>query len=100
VRLAANDLAGALATGGITGQIFPDDLRRITEVIGGPDAVAGAWTDIAEYLDVFAPGAPNSLSEVTRSPVVGSAVESLMRWVSGFLGHPVRQLDFGARRVL
>jgi hypothetical protein len=100
VRLAANDLAGVLATGGIAGQILPADLRRITEVIGGPEAVGDAWTHIAEYLDVFAPGSPDGLSAVARTPVGGSATTALLRWVSGFFGHPVRQLDFGARRVL
>lgn len=100
VRLAATDLAGALASGAITSQILPDDLRRIAEVIGGPDVVAGAWNDIAEYLNIYAPIVIDGPSEVDISPIIGgSAVGSIMKWVSSFFGHPVRLLDFGARRV-
>ncbi|MEU9823477.1 hypothetical protein ACIGG9_29815 [Pseudonocardia alni] len=99
-RLALSDLAGVVSTGAISGQIMPADLRRIVEMIGGVDAVACAWPEITNHLDVFAPVPPEVCepdpSDVPESTPAGA----LLRWVSGYFGHPVRALDFGGRRVL
>ena len=98
VRLAARDLAGALASGSLTGRMSPTDLGRIVQLIAGPGAIAAAWPDVTAYLDEFAPA--GSAVPGWEPALAASPVEALMRWVSGYLGHPVRPLDFGARRVL
>lgn len=100
VRLAARDLAGAVSTGAISSQIFPEDLRRIVEVIIGDHGVALAWPQVEEHLEVFAPAVgllPELAGEVEPTD---SPAEALLRWVAGYFGHPVRQRDFGARKVL
>jgi len=100
VQLAARDLAGSLASGPRSGQISATDIRRIAELVAGTDGVAAAWPDVVAYLDEFAPaGAPVPDAEHDPVPAISSA-EALMRWVAGYLGHPVRPLDFGARRTL
>jgi hypothetical protein len=100
VRLAAKDLAGVLVSGAISGQLSPDDLRRIAEVIAGTDVITAAWPDVAAYLDVFAPAGSEMPDAQHAAMQAGSPVEALLRWVTGYLGHPVRPLDFGARRTL
>ncbi len=99
-RLAANDLAGALSTGALSGQILPGDLRRILAIIGGDDAVAHAWPDIVEHLDVYAPSAREVPGPDEPIVSADTPVEALLRWTTGYFGHPVRPRDFGARRVL
>ncbi len=98
VRLAAHDLAGALTSGALSGQIRPVALRRIIRTLFGGDAVAESWHDVEAYLDVFAP-ATGSAPEPRSEPTNSEAVTALLRWVTGYLGHPVRILDFGARRA-
>ncbi|WP_089245801.1 ATP-binding protein [Asanoa hainanensis] len=99
-RLAASDLAGALSTGALSGQIQPTDLRRILETIAGERAVASAWPQVAEHLDVYAPAAHGVPRPEEPVAAAGTPVEALLRWVAGYFGHPVRPRDFGARRVL
>ena len=99
VRLAAHDLAGALTSRSLTGPMSPTDLGRIVQLIAGPGAIAAAWPDVTVYLDEFAPPGPAVPGRESTSSVA-SPVEALLRWVAGYLGHPVRPLDFGARRVL
>lgn len=98
VRLAAQDLAGAIAIGSLSWQMATSDLLRIARLIGGTHVVAEAWPDISEYLDFFAP-AGRPVPAVAGSEGI-SATEALIEWVAGYLGHPIRPLDFGARRVL
>lgn len=99
-RLAARDLAGVVSTGALSGQILPNDLRRVVELINGELGVASAWPQVEEHLEVFAP-ALEELPEVHPSAgPSGNAAEVLLRWIAGYFGHPVRQRDFGARRVL
>ncbi|WP_189198447.1 ATP-binding protein [Micromonospora fulviviridis] len=99
-RLAASDLAGALSTGALSGQIQPTDLRRILETIAGKHAVASAWQQVAEHLDVYAPAAHQVPGPSEPVAAASTPVEALLRWVAGYLGHPVRPRDFGARHVL
>ncbi|MGY4770318.1 hypothetical protein ACXC9Q_25665 (plasmid) [Kribbella sp. CWNU-51] len=98
IKLAARDLAGAISGGSLLGQIFPTDLRRLTELIGGVDLVASAWPDIRAYLDEYAPVGPEHLDQGLQT--AASPAEALLRWTCTHLGHPVRPMDFGAREVL
>ncbi|WP_213570944.1 ATP-binding protein [Rhodococcus sp. USK13] len=98
VQVARTDLATSLATGALSGQMSPDHIRRIVDLVAGPDTVARAWPDIEEYLDVAAPadtGMPPSATGKTVAPFMAFA-----NWVTSYLGHPIRTLDFGARRAL
>lgn len=99
-RLAASDLAGALSTGALSGQIQPADLRRIIETIAGKNAVARTWPQVAEHLDVYAPATREVPAPDETIVPADMPVEALLRWAADYLGHPVRPLDFGARRVL
>ncbi|MFI7650347.1 hypothetical protein ACIBTZ_30335 [Micromonospora sp. NPDC049460] len=99
-RLAASDLAGALSTGALSGQIQPIDLRRILETIVGEHAVASAWQQVAEHLDMYAPAAHQVPGPDEPVAAASTPVEALLRWVAGYFGHPVRPRDFGARHVL
>ncbi len=99
-RLAASDIAGALSTGALSGQILPADLQRILETIAGEDAVACAWPEVAEHLEVYAPAARELPGPDEPVVPAGTPVEALLRWAAGYFGHPVRSRDFGARRVL
>lgn len=98
VDLAAGDLAGLVASRAIGGDFYPKDLRRFAELFGGKDLVAQCWSDVRAYLDVFAPAAdslPELVTRNSKSPEV-----EVLDWVGRQLGHPVRIMDFGARRVL
>lgn len=96
-RLAAVDLAGAVASGALLGPFPPDDLRRIVTTVAGPDAVAAAWSEVDDYLDIFAPATePTDGGTADR---IGNPVAALLNWTAGYLGHPLRPRDFGARRV-
>jgi hypothetical protein len=99
-RLAASDLAGALSTGAISGQILPADLRRIFETIAGEDAVARAWPEVAAHLDVYAPATREVPGPDEPVVLASTPVEALLRWAARYFGHPVRPRDFGARRLL
>ena len=99
-RLAASDLAGVLSTGALSEHIRPDDLRRILETIAGEDAVARAWPQVVEHLDAYVPAARKVPGPDEAIIPADTPVEALLRWVVGYFGHPVRPLDFGARRVL
>lgn len=100
IQLAAQDLAGALITGGISGRIDPGDLYRITEVIAGPAIVAHAWSDVQAYLDIFAP-ATLTVPDVEHTHTVEpSPTQAMLDWIASYLGHPVRIVDFGARLTL
>lgn len=100
-RLAATDLAGALSTGAISGPIMPEDLRRIFGTIAGEEAVAAAWTEeVAEYLNGYAPADREVLGPDESVTAARTPVEALLRWATGYLGHPSRRRDFGARRIL
>lgn len=99
-RLAASDLAGALSTGALSGQVPPADLRRILETIAGEDAVASAWREVSQHLDVYAPAAREVPGPDEPVFPAGTPVEALLRWAASYFGHPVRPRDFGARRVL
>ena len=65
--------------------------------IAGPDAIATAWPDVTAYLDEAAPLRPGVVGH-DPAPATSPA-ETLMRWAAGYLGHPVRSLDFGSRRA-
>lgn len=100
VRLAASDLAGALSTGAISGQIPSSDLRRILETIAGEDAVGQSWPEVAEHLDVYAPPIREVPGPDEAAVPASTPVEALLRWVARYFGHPVHPRDFGARRAL
>ncbi|MEU3466095.1 ATP-binding protein [Streptomyces sp. NPDC006733] len=100
VQLARQDLANAFLTGSLSAQLSPDDIRDITQLVTEPGTVARAWPDVEAYLDEVAPAATDA-TDIPAAPAAAiSAVEALARWVGLYLGHPVRSLDFGARRAL
>lgn len=98
VDLAAQDLAGLVASRTIGGDFSARDLRRFAELFGGKDLVAQCWSEVRAYLDVFAPAA-DALPELVIRTSKAPEVEAL-EWVGRQLGHPVRIMDFGARRIL
>ncbi len=98
VDLAARDLAGLVASNAIAGDFFPGDLRRFAELFGGTDLVAQCWADIRDYLDVFAPA--NEKLDGLQPSIADQPELELITWTSKSLAHPVRIIDFGARRVL
>lgn len=100
MQLARQDLANAFITGSLSGQLSPDDIRGIAELVTPPGTVARAWPDIEAYLDEVAPPVTNAMDIPAVAAVTVPAVEALGRWVALYLGHPVRPLDFGARRAL
>lgn len=98
VQLARNDLAGTLETGGLSGHLSPAQLRRIVDLVADPETPGSSWPDIENYLDLIAPAAQHCPDQVT--PVRATPLGALADWVVRYLGHPVRPLDFGARRAL
>ncbi|QKT13746.1 ATP-binding protein [Rhodococcus sp. W8901] len=98
VDLAARDLAGLVASKAIAAEFSPRDLKRFAELFGGPELVAECWADIRDYLDVFVP-AHDELAGLR--PTTSSRPElELITWTAQHLGHPIRIIDFGVRRVL
>ncbi|MFC9470974.1 hypothetical protein ACFTS5_02195 [Nocardia sp. NPDC056952] len=102
VRLARHDVANSLASGSLSGNLSPEDIRRIITVVAGADLIAAAWLQVESHLDriITLPidriENPIDFTTVTTThPVV-----VLARWVTRFLGHPIRPVDFGARRAL
>ena len=98
VNFAARDLAGLVASRAIVGEFYPTDLRRFAELFGGNELVREGWSEARAYLDVFAPVADELPELVIRTSK--SAEVEILEWVGRQLGHPVRIMDFGARRVL
>lgn len=98
VDLAARDLAGLVAANAIAGEFFPGDLKRFAELFGGTDLVTQCWADIRDYLDVFAPA--NDEFDALRPGIPDRPELELITWTTKYLGHPVRIIDFGVRRVL
>ncbi len=100
VQLARHDLASSFTTGSLSGQLSPDNIRRIVELVAGPELIASAWPDIETYLNEVAPAGSDTSDLPTSTAAASSPVEAFARWVARYLGHPVRPLDFGARRAL
>ncbi|MFJ1859961.1 hypothetical protein ACIOHA_21915 [Streptomyces anulatus] len=100
VQIARQDLANAFITGSLSAQLSPDDIREITQLVTEPGTAARAWPDIEAYLDEVAPPNTNATDLPAVPAAAPPAVEALARWVALYLGHPVRSLDFGARRAL
>ncbi|MEP9382888.1 hypothetical protein [Nocardioides sp. KR10-350] len=98
VDFAARDLAGLVASRAIGGDFRPSDLRRFAELFGGEELVGQCWSEVRAYLDVFAPAADELSELVDRTPRAPEV--EVLEWVARQLGHPVRIMDFGARRVL
>ncbi|MGO4258146.1 ATP-binding protein [Marmoricola sp. RAF53] len=98
VDLAAQDLAGLVASKATAGEFSTKDLRRILRLLSGDATVAETWRDVRAYLDVYAPPAEESLGLANRAS--DGANEELIRWLGRHLGHPVRIVDFGVRRIL
>nr|WP_009473028.1 hypothetical protein [Rhodococcus sp. JVH1]EJJ01628.1 hypothetical protein JVH1_0775 [Rhodococcus sp. JVH1] len=99
VEVARNDLANSLTSGSLSGQMSPDNIRRVVELVAGPRFVAGAWPDIEAYLDVAIPVDEHSPGPAASSATIEPHL-AFARWVAAYLGHPIRPLDFGARRTL
>ncbi|OZC86320.1 hypothetical protein CH254_17345 [Rhodococcus sp. 06-412-2C] len=98
VDLAARDLAGLVASKAIAGEFSPLDLKHFAQLFGGPELVAQCWADIRDYLDVFAP-VKEDLAELRPTPSDRAELQ-LITWAALHLGHPIRIIDFGVRRVL
>lgn len=98
VDLAAQDLAGLVASRATAGEFSTKELRRFLKLLSGDATVAETWRDVRAYLDVYAPPAEESLAIVDRAS--DGANEELIRWLARHLGHPVRIVDFGVRRIL
>ncbi|GAA2736913.1 hypothetical protein GCM10009867_22480 [Pedococcus aerophilus] len=98
VDLAARDLVGLIASKAIVGEFLPRDLKRFAKMFGGTDLVSQCWPDIRDYLDVFAP-ASDELDEL-RPSTADNPESELIAWTTQHLGHPIRIIDFGVRRVL
>ncbi|WP_409461736.1 NACHT domain-containing protein [Amycolatopsis sp. GA6-003] len=100
VSLARHDLLNSIVTGALPDQLEPRSLRRIIELVAGKDIVAAAWTEVDRHLDVLIPDGDDDLAIATSRTTDESPLQGLTRWLCGYLGHPIRPLDFGARHVL
>ena len=97
--VARTDLVNCLAGGSLSGQFSPNEIRRIVEVVASRATVSNAWSQIEKYLDIVAP-ADVTLPAPRIGPKASAPLLAFAQWIATFLGHPVRLLDFGARRTL
>ncbi|MEV6059881.1 ATP-binding protein [Nocardia asteroides] len=101
VQLARRDLANSLASGALAGHLTPDDISRIVAITAGPRAIETAWPLIDDYLAQAVTMPPASENEALPASIEDhDPVTAVGRWAAKYLGHPVRPLDFGARRFL
>lgn len=98
-RISLNDFAGAITSGALSADIPIHDLLHILGVLVGDRAVGDAWVSARPSLDIFAPSATRPASLTAPTDAISPA-EAGAKWVSGFVGHPTRAIDFGARNVL
>ena len=100
-KIAVSDLVGVLTTGRLYGHLSPREVFDIMSTIGGATAIASTHDFVEEHLDEIAP--TGSLIPLTVDEASGeaeAAIAALIDWIARYLGHPVRTLDFGARRAL
>lgn len=98
-RIGVNDFAGAITSGALPAEISIRDLVQILRVVVGDQEVGAAWAVVRPTLNVFAPSTDAS-KEFTRPTNVVTSEEAGAKWVTEFVGHPTRTVDFGAREVL
>ena len=98
VALATADLVNALQAN-VFHRLRPEDLLEIVRVVYGIDVAEAAWPDVEALLDQYVPLDQGGLSpQIEKDPA--SSLEALLGWLTTFLGHPIRPLDFGARHAL
>ena len=72
---------------------------RIARMLGGEQAVVDGWEDGQQSLDLYAP--VQDEQQVPHPSTQDTSPEpTVLDWVSQYVSHPVRTLDFGARSVL
>lgn len=98
-RIGVNDFAGAITSGALPADISIRDLLHILRVLVGDREVGQAWVSARPSLDVFAPIAARS-GLIAHPTEAMSSAQAGAKWVSEFVGHPTRAIDFGARNVL
>lgn len=97
-QLAARDLARSLRGGYHYEVTAPSDLAALMRIVAFEDPRGRMWQSVTEFLDHYAPvGDPVDLD--VRGHGFSRNAEALT-WAMGFLDHPIRQLDVGARCVI
>ncbi|MGY0231982.1 hypothetical protein [Longispora urticae] len=99
---ALKDLAVTIGLQKIHAPRLAPDLEAWIAMLGRPDTRATNWPDIDSYLNrVAAADDDAKFPPLDPTPQGGSqAVGAVIDMIVGFLGHPARCLDYGARRVL
>lgn len=98
--LAAVDFAKSMTRGALRSPISPGDLRAVLECLAGSSAVGSLWNEVDAALDRYAPSSEENEEQKLVLPVAETHDQSLLRWIRSLLAHPVRNIDFGARRTL
>ncbi|MEV6527465.1 ATP-binding protein [Longispora sp. NPDC051575] len=99
---ALTDLADTIGQEKIHPPRVAPDLEAWIDMLGRPDTRATTWPDVDKYLTRVAE-ADTTATFPPLDPAAqkdGEAVAAVIDMVVGFLGHPARCLDYGARRVL
>lgn len=100
-EIAVSDLVGVLTTGRFYGHLSPREVFDIMSAIGGSAAIASIHNSVEQHLDEIAPVGPHiPVIADESSGEAEAATAALVDWITRYLGHPVRPLDFGARRAL
>jgi hypothetical protein len=97
-RAAATDLVDCMSGSPHSAPTITTTLR-IARMLGGDQAVADGWEDAQAFLAIYAP-VEDSLRLPQFTPIPRGTIPAVLSWVSLYLSHPVRDLDFGSRRVL
>lgn len=97
-KVAASDLVNCISGSRHSTPSIATTLR-IARLLGGEQAVVDGWEDAQQFLDLYA---PVQVEQQVPHPVTqdASAEAAVLDWVSQYVSHPVRTLDFGARSVL
>ena len=103
LRAARNDFVRSVVSGVLTWTYNLPDLKRIAELLAGKRAVAACWPDVDEYLDLLAPSGPEVVLwnlPVRTSQLADEGTPAVIALVSQFLGHPTKEPEEAARRIL
>ncbi|WP_412542986.1 ATP-binding protein [Longispora sp. K20-0274] len=99
---AFRDLADAIGQQKIHPPRVAPDLEAWIDMLGQPDTRATTWPEVDRYLTRVAE-ADTAATFPPLDPATqpdNDPVAAVIDMVVGFLGHPARCLDYGARRVL
>jgi hypothetical protein len=99
---AASDLAYCFSQTEGQLRLGPAGLRRIVEALFVLDRRRGDWRKIQSHVDLLFSSLPSGTRFAGHDPGDALAVgasRSFFSWLSNYLGHPSRSLDFAVRQV-